>query len=66
MTVYAGEAKKPASRKRAGIILGIVGLVLLFSAGLSLAFVPEALRLAMVALMVVGVVFLVPAYLLVR
>ncbi|MEE9173423.1 MAG: hypothetical protein V3U30_00435 [Thermoplasmata archaeon] len=60
------EDPKRLARKRLGIRLGVLGMVLLFASAISLPFVPEAWQLVVIGLIATGAVVLVAALLLVR
>ncbi len=60
------EDPKRLARKRFGIRLGVLGMILLFASAISLRFVPEAWQLVVVGLIATGAVVLVAAFLLVR
>ncbi len=60
------EDPKRLARRRLGIRLGVLGMVLLFASAISLRFVPEAWQLVVLGLIATGAVVLVVALLLVR
>ena len=60
------EDPRRSARRRLGIRLGVMGMVLLFASAISLRFVPEAWQLVVVGLIATGAVVLVAAFLLVR
>lgn len=64
---WEGKEEPPLpARKKVGIILGVVGLALLFGSALSLRFVPESLQLTVLVLIGAGAAAMGAAYLLVR
>ncbi|MCJ2554905.1 MAG: hypothetical protein LN410_01705 [Candidatus Thermoplasmatota archaeon] len=60
------EDPKRLARRRLGIRLGVLGMVLLFASAISLRFVPDAWQLVVLGLIATGAVVLVAALLLVR
>jgi hypothetical protein len=64
--VEGAEDPKRLARRRLGIRLGVLGMVLLFASAISLRFVPEAWQLVVVGLIATGAAVLVAALLFVR
>ncbi len=60
------EDPRRLARRRLGIRLGVLGMVLLFASAISLRFVPEAWQLVVLGLIATGAAVLVAALLLVR
>lgn len=60
------EDRERTKRKRRGIRLGVVGLILLFGSGLSIRLVPGGWEVLMLALMGVATAIIVYSYILVR